>query len=371
MNRTNRSTRRLPGCLGRAIAIALCATGLHVQDSLAQEAMASPKAGASPMNEAARPSTEMKQVLDTLESLGGKPIDTLTATEARIQPTPADAVVALLKKQGKSVPPPAASIKDGSYPTANTTQPLKIYTPTGATGSLPVIVYYHGGGWVLADLKTYESSALALARKTKAIVVSVEYRHAPEYKFPAAHEDAFAAYQWVLQHAASFNGDPRRVAVAGESAGGNLAANVSIMARDKKVALPVHQLLVYPVAGSDMTTASYLENAEAKPLSKPMMTWFVKQALTEKDMQNPMINLVAAKLGGLPPTTIITAQIDPLRSEGSMLAEKLKAAGVTTVYRNYDGVTHEFFGMDAVLKEAATAQDFAAENLKQAFKAGS
>src|SRR3954451_9918065 len=111
---------------------------------------------------------------------------------------------------------------------------------------MPVIVYYHGGVWVIADINTYEASAMALAKKARAIVVSVEYRHAPENKFPAAHEDAFAAYQWALKNAQQWGGDPTRVAVAGESAGGNLAANVAIMARDQNVQKPVHMLLVYP-----------------------------------------------------------------------------------------------------------------------------
>jgi acetyl esterase/lipase len=304
--------------------------------------------------------------------------------EARQQPTPADAVKALLTKQPKASTPPAVKIDDRTYPTAGGLQALRIFTPVAPTTSatLPVIVYYHGGGWVIADIKTYESSALALAQKAQAIVVAVEYRRAPEFKFPAAHNDAFAAYQWTLKNAASFRGDSRNVAVAGESAGGNLAANVSIMARDKKVPLPVHQLLIYPVAGTDMTTPSYLENETAKPLNKPMMMWFVKQALAPVDAhsptqnppqsptQSPTINLLAADLHGLPSTTVLTAQIDPLRSEGMALAERLKDAGVQTDYKNYEGVTHEFFGMDAVVKDAAAAQDYAAAQLRSAFTKG-
>ncbi|MET0499717.1 MAG: alpha/beta hydrolase fold domain-containing protein [Steroidobacteraceae bacterium] len=358
--------------LRTAICVALSLAAMS-QFATAQET--TPPKPSQAMAAPATPDADMQMVLDTLQALGGKPIETLTPAEARVQPTPADAVTALLKKQGATLPKPAVKIANGTYPTAGGTQQLKIYTPTptdvppapGAAGAMPVIVYFHGGGWVIADIKTYESSALALAEKAKAIVVSVEYRHAPEFKFPAAHEDAFVAYQWVLKNAASFNGDPKRVAVAGESAGANLAANVSIMARDQKVALPIHQVLVYPVAGSDMNTPSYKENANAKPLNKAMMAWFVKQALTPEDAKSPMINLVAANLAGLPPTTLITAQIDPLRSEGSLLADKLSAAGVKTTYKNYDGVTHEFFGMGAVVKDAAAAQDAAAGDLRKAF----
>jgi acetyl esterase/lipase len=232
-----------------------------------------------------------------------------------------------------------------------------------------VVVYYHGGGWVIADLETYDASARALAREASAIVVSSHYRQAPEHKFPAAHQDAFAAYEWVVRNGAQINGDPRRVAVAGESAGGNLAANVAIMARDRKIQAPLHQILVYPVAGTDMNTPSYVENAQAKPLNKPMVEWFVGHALRPQDMQSPMINLVAADLRGLPPATVITAEIDPLRSEGMLLAERLRAAGVEVTARDYEGVTHEFFGMDAVVPEAKAAQNLAGRQLVAAFTA--
>ncbi len=259
---------------------------------------------------------------------------------------------------------------DMTYPTAGTTQPIRIYTPENAgAGPLPVIVYYHGGGWVIADIDTYEASALALAAKSNAIVASVEYRHAPEHKFPAAHEDSFAAYKWVLENAGKFGGDPKRVAVAGESAGGNLAANVAIMARDQNVQLPVHMLLIYPVTGTDMNTPSYIANQNAAPLSKGAMMWFVGQILAKpEDAVNPMLNLTTmVDLKGLPPATVITAEIDPLMSDGKMLAEKLKTAGVETNYQNNEGVTHEFFGMDAVLDDAKRAQDISAQDLKAAF----
>lgn len=313
---------------------------------------------------------DMALVLKKLGELGVKPIDSRSVEEARTQPTPADAVKAVLKDQGKVVPMPAVKKQDMTYPTAGGTQPIRIYTPESAgSGPIPVIVYYHGGGWVIADIDTYESSALALAAKTGAIVASVEYRHAPENKFPAAHEDSFAAYKWVLENAGKFNGDPKKVAVAGESAGGNLAANVAIMARDQKVQAPLHMLLVYPVAGTDMNTPSYIANQNAMPLSKGAMGWFVDKILAKpEDAMDPMLNLTTkADLKGLPPATIITAEIDPLMSDGMMLAEKLKAAGVKVDYSNNEGVTHEFFGMDAVLDDAKRAQDVAAADLKAAF----
>ncbi|MBC7943818.1 MAG: alpha/beta hydrolase fold domain-containing protein, partial [Burkholderiales bacterium] len=179
-----------------------------------------------------KPDPQMQAVLDQLAALGGKPIETLSAEEARKQPTPADAVKALLQKQGKSTAPmPVAKVQDGEIPGPAGPIRARIYTPEGG-GPLPVIVYYHGGGWVIANLDTYDASARALANAAKAIVVSSHYRQAPEHKFPAAHEDAFAAYQWVLNNAVAFNGNPNRVSVVGESAGGNLAAAVALMARE-------------------------------------------------------------------------------------------------------------------------------------------
>ena len=226
-----------------------------------------------------RADKDMAKVLTQLQQLGGKPIETLSATEARQQPTMTDAVIALLKSEGKDPEKLKAamkvSTKDVTYLAAAGSLPARIYVPEHKSNeSLPVIVYYHGGGWVLADINTYDEGPRALAKKAKAIVVSAEYSHAPEHKFPAAHQDAFAAYQWVLQNAQSWGGDPKRVAVAGESAGGNLAASVAIMARDKGVQAPVHMLLVYPVAGVDTNTPSYQQNANAKPLNKAMMQWF-------------------------------------------------------------------------------------------------
>ncbi len=321
-----------------------------------------------------RADKDMATVLRKLGDLGVKPVESRSVEEARAQPTPADAVKAVLKDQGKD---PAAlmaamkvSKKDMTYPTAGGTQLVRIYTPESAGSSpLPVIVYYHGGGWVIATVDTYEASAMALAKKTNAIVASVEYRHAPENKFPAAHEDAFAAYKWVLANAGQFGGDPTRVAVAGESAGGNLAANVAVMARDANLQKPAHMLLVYPVAGTDMNTPSYIQNQNAMPLSKGAMGWFVAKTLAKPDdARSPMLNLTTmVDLKGLPSATVVTASIDPLMFEGKMLAEKLKAAGVPTTYRNYEGVTHEFFGMAPVVSDAEKAQDAAAKDLREAF----
>lgn len=319
---------------------------------------------------AAPPKAEpaMQKVLDALASLGGKPIETLTPEEARKQPTPADAVKKVLTDMGKSTAPePGVTVKDMTVTGPNGSFPVHIYTPEGA-GPFPVMLYYHGGGFVIADTKVYDASPRALAKMAKAIMVSVDYHRAPENKFPAAPNDAYAAYEWTLAHAKEFNGDPSRVAVGGESAGGNLATVVSMMARDKKVPLPLMQLLVYPVVSDDMTTPSYVRNADAKPLNKPMMGWFFKHY--GGDPANPYaLPLKATSLKGLPPATIIAAEIDPLLSEGKTYADRLKKDGVTVSYKEYAGVTHEFFGMGAVVPKAKEAQQFAADALTKAFAA--
>jgi acetyl esterase/lipase len=310
----------------------------------------------------------MQAVLDELAALHPKPITGLSAPAARQQPSPAEAVKGLLRNQGKSTAPePVGNVVNRVIPGAGGSIPIRIYTPKGS-GPFPVVVYYHGGGWVIADLDTYDASPRAITNLAHAVVVFSHYRQGPEHKFPAAHQDAFAAYRWVLKNAKSLKGDPSNVAVMGESAGGNLAAAVSMMARDSGVQLPVHQVLVYPIAGYDVNTPSYQENADAKPLNKPMMQWFFEKYLrAPADGQSPLIDLVHADLAGLPAATVITAQIDPLRSEGNELADRLKDAGVQVDYQNYEGVTHEFFGMGAVVDEAKQAEQQAADGLRKGF----
>jgi acetyl esterase/lipase len=315
------------------------------------------------------PTAEMKSVLDHLAKLGGKPIETLEPAEARKQPTPADAVKALMTEKGISTAPDAAvSTKDITYPAAAETQKARIYIPAGAKGPLPVVLYIHGGGWVIADIDVYDSSPRALAKSANAIVVSMEYRHAPEARFPAAHDDANAAYRWVLANAAKWGGDPKKVAVVGESAGGNMAVNVAMAARDNGWAKPLAVVAVYPVANTSPDTASKKAFVAAKPLNTPMLDWFFKHTLkTPEQASDPRLNLVAANLAGLPPTTIILAQIDPLHDDGSGLAAKLQAAGVATEVKEYPGVTHEFFGMGSVVPAAKAAEDYAASRLRAAF----
>jgi len=327
-------------------------------------------AGAAIAQNAQPPKAEpnMQKVLDAMASLKPKPIENLSPEEARKQPSAADAVKKVLSDAGQSTAPePGVTMKTQTVQGKGGSFPVHIFTPEGK-GPFPIIVYYHGGGFVIADTKVYEASVRALAKGAKAIVVSADYRRAPEHKFPTQPEDAFAAYKWAIDNASQFNGDPTRVAVAGESAGGNLATVVSMMARDQKAQLPVHQLLVYPVVDNDMNNASYKKNANAKPLNKAMMGWFFKHY--GADPKSPYaLPLKATSLKGLPPATVITAEIDPLMTEGKAYADRLKKEGVAVNYRHYTGVTHEFFGMGAVVPKAREAQQFAADELTKAFNA--
>ena len=219
--------------------------------------------------------SQMQEVLDTLTSLGGLPIESLPPRLAREQPSPTDAVIALAMKQKKQMPD-VGKVSHLTFPGPDGDILLRVYTPMGS-GPFPMLVYFHGGGFVIANLNTYDGSCRALCNAANCIVASVAYRQAPEYPFPGAPEDAYAALQFVMKNAAQMGGDPKRVAVAGESAGGNLAAVSCLMAKAKGGMMPVHQLLVYPyvtVADDPAVAGSIEQYKDAKPLNKAMLKWF-------------------------------------------------------------------------------------------------
>jgi acetyl esterase len=321
---------------------------------------------------AVRADDDMKAVLDAQAAMDPKAIEKVDVATARMQPTIADAVNAVLKAQGRDTSPqalvPGVTSRDISVQGAAGSLPATVYKPVGK-GPFPVIVYFHGGGWVIADRKVYDGGARGLAKAANAIVVSVDYRRAPEAKFPAAWDDAFASYKWVASHASSLGGDPKRLALAGESAGGNLAVATAIAARDAGAPKPLAVVAVYPVAQTGSTnTESYIENAVAKPLNKPMIAWFLDKLLrTPADKQDTRLDLVHANLANLPPVTIINATIDPLRDDGSLLQKAIQQANGQVDRQVFTGVTHEFFGTAAVVQKARDAQQYAGQRLQQAF----
>lgn len=310
---------------------------------------------------------QMAAVLQQLQAIAGQPIYTLTPADARQQFSAADAAKLVARQRGISAPEPVGNVVDQTIPGPGGALPIRIYTPTGP-GPFPIVVYYHGGGFVIATNDTYDSSARSLANLTSAVVISVEYRKAPQFPFPAALNDAVAAYKWAVRNTNQVNGIPGKVAVAGESAGGNLATAVCLVARDQGTPLPVHQLLVYPITNNDMTAASITQFANAQPLNQPSLMWFARYTYANPaDATNPYAFPLKASLAGLPPATIIAAQIDPLQTEGEQYANALRGAGVAVNYRLYTGVTHEFFGMGAVVDKAKQAQTEAAADLQAAF----
>lgn len=309
---------------------------------------------------------QMQDVLKAFAELGPEPIEKLDPEEARAQPTPADAVEKVLEQRGESTAPePVADTEDRTIPGPGGDIQIRIYTPMG-DGPFPVLLYFHGGGFVIADLDVYDSSPRALANAADCVVVSSHYRQGPENPYPAAHEDAFAAYRWVLENADAIGGDGR-LAIAGESAGGNLAASATLRAAESGLQMPSHQLLVYPIVDGDDSKPAYQENKNAKPLNAAMMAWFTQHYAP--DASDPHFAISQADLIMFPPTTIVLAEIDPLRDDGKVLAEGLREAGIDVELRQYDGVTHEFFGMGAAVDKAKEAVEFAAGRLSQSFAA--
>lgn len=249
------------------------------------------------------------------------------------------------------------------------TLPARVYVPTSHTSDmpLPLVLYFHGGGWVLGGIDKDDASCRAIATQAGAIVVSAAYRLAPEHRFPAAWEDALAAWLWVREHAASLQADRARVALAGEGAGANLALATAMTAHAQGLPVPAHVLAICPVAQTGTNTASYLENAVARPLGRAAMAWcFDRLVRQPEDLKDPRLQLCGADLGGLPPVTLISARLDPLRADAQRLHDALVRAMVPVAWQEYQGVTHGFFGAGAVVEKARHAQQFAGQRLAQA-----
>jgi acetyl esterase len=278
--------------------------------------------------------------------------------------TPADAEKArrILAEQPivRPEPPAVGSVTDRTIPGPAGEIPVRIYRPTAeqAAGARPpIVVYYHGGGWVIGDLESHDGIGRSLTAGAGVVTMSVDYRRAPEHHYPAAANDAYAAAMWASEHADELGGDRARLVVAGDSAGGNLAAVTALRARDSGGPPLAHQILVYPVTDVGQDTPSYRENGAGFFLTSDHMRWFWQCYLGPAgDGRGPYASpMRAINLGGLPSATVLTAECDLLRDEGNAYAERLRAAGVPVTARCYPGMYHGFFGMPGRLDQATAA----------------
>jgi len=303
---------------------------------------------------------QARALIERFVSEGTPPVSKLTPTEAR-------RLTREVNRRLRSPREPVAVVKNMRMSDSSAPIPARLYIPREGE-VLPVLLYFHGGGWVLGDLDSVDSLCRSLANAADCAVLSVDYRLAPEHRFPAAVEDAYSATKWIADNATGLNGDPRRIAVGGDSAGANLAAVVSLMSRDKRGPLVVFQLLIYPATNYAFDTASYSDNAEGYWLSKDDMKWFWNHYLRgEEDGRNPYASpLRAGDLRSLPPAFVITAEFDPLRDEGEAYAARLRECGVPVKVTRYDGMIHDFVNI-AELRQSRVAVGEAAAELRKAF----
>jgi acetyl esterase len=260
------------------------------------------------------------------------------------------------------------AVEDRKVPGPGGSIPVRVYRPS-AEAPLPIVVWFHGGGWVTGSLETHDNLCRLLCDDANVIVVSVDYRLAPETKFPGAADDCIAAWVWVNDHAAELGGEAHKIALGGDSAGGNLAAVVALAAREQGLPIPAFQLLVYPVTDHEFDNSSMVDNAEGYFLRTAAMRWFFDQyASTPDDFADwRMSPLRAPDLTGLPAAIVITAEYDPLRDQGEEYAQRLRDAGVPTQSIRADGLFHGFFGMHTFLAPARAAWDTAIGALHAAF----
>ena len=308
---------------------------------------------------------QAKLLLDAIGISSAPGIETLTPHAARER----SRMFAEIRRQmgveevdqvwGKRIPGPAGKI------------PIRIYSPD-ISKPAPALVYFHGGGWVIGDLDTVDGICRSLANKAGCIIVSVDYRLAPEAKFPAAVEDCYAATQWVASNASELGIDRDRIAVGGDSAGGNLSAVVSQIARDRGGPKLAYQLLIYPGTDMRMGWPSVEENKDAPILSKAGLIWFTEHYVrTEQDKLNPLASpLLAEDLADLPPACVLTAEMDPIRDEGEAYASRLQEFGVEVELKRYDGMPHGFFSFGAALDGAREAHNDSAVRLQEEFRMG-
>ena len=294
-----------------------------------------------------------RAIVDQIAALPELP--TLTPVEARGRPVPLEAAPeAVGSLTARAIPGPGGPIA------------IRIYRPKDALRA--ALVYFHGGGWVVGSLEGADASCRVLANRSRCVVISIDYRLAPETKFPGAVDDAYAATRWVIDNAADLRIDPARVAVGGASAGGNLAAAVALVAREKGGPRIAFQLLTVPVTELSSKAASHREFAEGYGLTSAEMEWYGRHYVrTEADADDPRASVLRADLHDLPPAFVITAECDPLRDDGEAYADRLRELGIAARYKRYPGMFHGFMSFPGVLPEAALAFEEAGAALREAF----
>jgi acetyl esterase len=297
-------------------------------------------------------SAKARAIVDQIAALPQLP--TLTPVEARGRPVPLEAA-----------PEAVGSLTARTIPGPGGPMAVRIYRPKDPLHA--ALVYFHGGGWVVGSLESADASCRALANRSRCVVISIDYRLAPETKFPGAVDDAYAAVRWVADNAAELRIDPTKIAVGGASAGGNLAAAVSLLARDRGGPKIAFQLLTVPVTELSSKAASHREFAAGYGLSAADMTWYgTHYVRSPADADDARASVLRADLQGLPPAFVITAECDPLRDDGEAYAEKLRELGIAARYKRYPGMFHGFMSFPAVLPEASEAFDDAGKALREA-----
>ncbi|WP_274308328.1 alpha/beta hydrolase [Solibacillus daqui] len=302
--------------------------------------------------------TQAKNFLQMME--GKKPTSSMTPEENRNN----GAALQKLAGLAESV----AKVEEHSVPVKDGKIKVRIYTPEGE-GDFPIFIYLHGGGWVLGDLDTVDIPCRSIANQAECIVVSVDYRRAPEYKFPVPLEDCYEAALWVAKNAGEWQGDSTKISIGGDSAGGNLATCVALKARDEQGPNFVSQILIYPVTDLSFSTKSYKENGEGYFLTQDSMEWFARHYInTEEDKLNPYVApLLTEDLSNLPSALVITAGYDPLCDEGLAYANRLQEAGIQVEFTCYEGMIHGFFWMAGIMEKGKHAIEQVSRYLQESF----
>lgn len=302
---------------------------------------------------------QAKKLLEAGKGL--PPLQTLSVKDARAR------LLEAFRTKGE--PEHVHNVENRSIPSQGGEIPIRIYTPKHA-GPLPILVFFHGGGGVVNNLETHDSICRNLTNGADCIVISVDYRLAPEHKYPAALDDCYAATKWVAENTSTFNGDPVRIAVGGDSSGAGLAAGVSLLSRDRGGPKLVFQLLIYPVTDYYIPgTRSYEENGVGYSLTRDAMVWFFDNYLPSDFDRNDsyLFPLLTKDLRGLPPALVMTGEYDPLRDEGEKYALRLQEAGVSVGLHRYDGMMHGFVIMAKFLDKGRLALQEAAASLRACF----